>query len=238
MAAVRKAFRIETLLNSATGDAPVASVANDRSGDILREIAELKKLIQPQREISKDIIEDYRKQFTEAYKLKTELDQIQEAILSTKREIATLHVSGFKGEEMTRVTDELDAVVGGTQSATENILTAAENIDSAANSLSAALKGHNQQLASDIQEQVLTIFESCNFQDLTGQRIRKVVNVLKFIEDRVMRMMEIWGGMESFVSIEADDSLKRVGDAALLNGPALPDAHDVASQDDIDALFA
>jgi chemotaxis protein CheZ len=237
MAAARKAFRIETFLNAAAGEAP-AGPSSDRSGDILREIADLKKLIQPQREISKEIIEDYRKQFTEAYKLKNELDQIQEAIQSTKREIATLHVSGFKGEEMTRVTDELDAVVGGTQKATEDILEAAEHIDTLASSLVAALKGTNQQAASDINDRVLSIFESCNFQDLTGQRIRKVVNVLKFIENRVMRMMEIWGGMECFASIEADESLKRVGDAALLNGPALPDAVNVATQDDIDALFA
>ena len=65
----------------------------------------LKRLITPQRELSTDIIEDYRKQFAEAMKLKVELDGIHEAIERTKREIATLHVSGFKGAEMTRVTD-------------------------------------------------------------------------------------------------------------------------------------
>ena len=92
-------------------------------------------------------------------------------------------------------------------------------------------------MAADIQERVLQIYEACNFQDLTGQRITKVVNVLRFIEDRVNRMMEIWGGMEAFASIESDESLRRVGDAALLNGPALPNA-DQATQDDIDALFA
>jgi chemotaxis protein CheZ len=240
MAARRKAFRIETLLG-ATVDA-VETVRQpggpDRSDDILREIAELRRLISPQRDISQEIIEEYRKQFTEAYKLKVELDGIQEAILRTKREIATLHVSGFKGEEMTRVTDELDAVVGGTENATDRILAAAESIDDKAANLMARLKGDNAALAADIQDRVVQIFEACNFQDLTGQRIMKVVNVLKFIEDRVMRMMEIWGGLETFQTIEADESLRRVGDAALLNGPALPEAAGIASQDDIDALFA
>jgi chemotaxis protein CheZ len=237
MAAGRRAFRIEALLNG-SGSAPVIGTGPDRSDDILREIADLKKMIGPTRDISKDIIDEYRQQFTEAFKLKAELDGIQEAISRTKREIATLHVSGFKGAEMTRVTDELDAVVGGTENATEQILSAAEAIDEAANTLSARMKGTDAELVADIQDKILNIFEACNFQDLTGQRITKVVNVLGFIEDRVIRMMEIWGGLETFASIEADESLQRVGDAALLNGPALPEAAGVASQDDIDALFA
>jgi chemotaxis protein CheZ len=237
MAAGRRAFRIETIMANGAGR-PAEVFSGDRADDILREIQDLKRLVQPAKEVSANIIEDYRHQLHEASKLKAELDEIQEAIMRTKREIASLHVSGFKGEEMTRVTDELGAVVGGTEHATDAILSAAEAIDEAANTLSARLKGEDNALASDIQEKILTIFEACNFQDLTGQRINKVVNVLRFIEDRVMRMMEIWGGMSTFATIEADDSLKRVGDAALLNGPALPEANGVANQDDIDALFA
>ncbi|WP_237154603.1 protein phosphatase CheZ [Oryzibacter oryziterrae] len=239
MVLARKAYRIEAMLGVGTGTGgPVSAGAHDRSDDILREIHELKKLIKPQQDISKDIISDYHKQFTEAYRLKVEMEGIQEAINRTKQEIASLHVSGFKGEEMSRVTDELDAVVGGTEQATNQILTATESIDEFATNLHAHLKGENQAMAADIQEKVLQIFEACNFQDLTGQRISKVVNVLRFIEDRVNRMMEIWGGMEAFATIESDESLRRVGDAALLNGPALPEANGTASQDDIDALFA
>ncbi len=241
MAGRRKAFRIETLMGAGIAqphDLAPSAAGPDRSDDILREIGEIKKLMGPHRDISQEIIEEYRRQFIEAYKLKEEMDKIQEAILSTKREIASLHVSGFKGEDMTRVTDELDAVVGGTEQATERILATAEIIDEKAGNLAARLKGDNNGLATEIQERVVEIFEACNFQDLTGQRIRKVVNVLKFIEDRVDRMMEIWGGMDAFNTIEADESLRRAGDAALLNGPALPDADDIASQDDIDALFA
>jgi chemotaxis protein CheZ len=237
MVAARRAFRIESYINGGTA-ARTASGGIDRSDEILAEIAELKKLMAPTRDLSSHLVEDFRRQFSEAHKLKAELDSIQEAIVRTKREIATLHVSGFKGAEMTRVTDELDAVVGGTERATEQILSAAEAIDEAANTLAARTKGTDSELAADIQDKILQIFEACNFQDLTGQRITKVVNVLCFIEDRVMRMMEIWGGLEGFAAIEADESLHRVGDAALLNGPALPEAAGVATQDDIDALFA
>jgi chemotaxis protein CheZ len=234
MALARKAFRVEAMLGVGSASQSSGGVHSDA---IMSELAEIKKLVKPHQEISKDIIADYQKQFTEAYKLKSEMESIQEAIARTKQEIASLHVSGFKGEDMSRVTDELDAVVAGTEHATESILAAVERIDDDANNLVAHLKGDQQAMAADIQERVLAIYEACNFQDLTGQRITKVVNVLRFIEDRVDRMMEIWGGMDAFATIEADESLRRVGDAALLNGPALPNANK-ATQDDIDALFA
>ena len=40
-----------------------------------------------------------------------------------------MHVTGFEGPEMARVTNELDAIVGGTERATEQILGGAEEID-------------------------------------------------------------------------------------------------------------
>ncbi|MCX2723891.1 protein phosphatase CheZ [Roseibium salinum] len=214
----------------------------------MAEIAGLKSLLQkgeakqsaidPQA-VSEKFMAEFRKELSEAGKLKVELDAIYEAIAQTKKEIATLHhTTGAKGEEMTRVTNELDAVVIGTEGATETILSAAEFIDETANTLSARMKGQDAELAGDIQDKVVQIFEACNFQDLTGQRITKVVNTLRFVEDRIMQMMDIWGGIESFKDIEVDQRERKDGDAALLNGPALETDVDVATQDDIDALFA
>ena len=68
------------------------------------------------------MIDGYKAQIAEAAKLKGELDLIYDAINKTKQEIATVHVTGFEGPEMARVTNELDAIVGGTESATETIL--------------------------------------------------------------------------------------------------------------------
>ena len=167
------------------------------------------------------------------------LDSIYEAIAKTKHEIATLHsTTSADSRDMSRVTNELDAVVHGTEGATETILSSAEYIDETANTLSARLAGQDAELANDIQEKVLHIFEACNFQDLTGQRITKVINTLRFIEDRIIKMMDIWGGIESFQTIEPDTMPTREGDASLLNGPSLETDEGVASQDDIDALFA
>ena len=93
-------------------------------------------------------------------------------------------------------------------------------------------------MASDIQDQVVRIFEACNFQDLTGQRITKVVETLRFIESRVVRMMDIWGGLESFAGIEFEPSPPGQGDRRLLNGPGLDGEEGRATQAEIDALFA
>lgn len=190
-------------------------------------------------DVSSKFVEEFRKELSEAAKLKKELDSIYEAIAQTKQEIATLHqTTGSEGEDMTRVTNELDAVVMGTEGATESILSAAEFIDETSNTLSARLTGQDADLANDIQERVVQIFEACNFQDLTGQRITKVVGTLRFIEDRIIQMMDIWGGIESFKEIDVVGREVAVGDEALLNGPSLDTDMDVATQDDIDALFA
>lgn len=95
--------------------------------------------------------------------LKDETDFIHRAISRTKQELAALHVNGLGGERG-RVVRELDAVVGGTEQATAQILAAAEDIDDAANTLSAALRHEQEQaLAQDIRDQVISIFEACNF---------------------------------------------------------------------------
>jgi chemotaxis regulatin CheY-phosphate phosphatase CheZ len=63
---------------------------------------------------------------------------------------------------------------------------AAEDIDQAADNLAAALKdGIDRGLAQDIRDRVVQIFEACNFQDLTSQRVTKVMTALKEIEAEI-----------------------------------------------------
>lgn len=240
MRANRKPFRIEALV----GGAPIAdrAASNDfgpNHAEIMAELKSIRSMIAPAEEVSRQVVEAYKSELQEAMKLKHELDSMYAAISETKHEIATLHVTGFKGREMVRVTHELDAIVLGTQDATEGILSAAEAIDQIASQLAAKIKNTQDRGAiEDIQSKIITVFEHCNFQDLTGQRITKVVNTLKFVEDRINRMMDIWGGIESFKDVEVDVIAEKAGDAALLNGPKLEDDAGHASQDDIDALFA
>ena len=239
MQARRKLFRVESM-DRAAGRVNLHSYGHHVAHDeIMSELRSLRALVKPSEQVTQQMIESYKAQIAEAAKLKGELDLIQDAITRTKREIATVHVTGFEGPEMARVTNELDAIVGGTESATDAILSNAEEIDQLASTLAPRLKDEqNQQLVQDMQERVIKIFEACNFQDLTGQRITKVVGTLKFIETHIVRMMEIWGGLDAFKDIEAETIAQRQGDARLLNGPKIAGEAGHASQDDIDAMFA
>lgn len=216
--------------------APQDEDALDRHTEIMNMLGAIKEAIVPAKELSASLIEEHRKDMQEAMRLKVELDSIYEAIERTKREIATLRYAGAEGQEINRVTDELGAIVLGTETATNAILAAAERIDELSGNLAARLTGGDQEIAREISDQVISIFEACNFQDITGQRISKVVNAMKFVEERVHEMIEIWGGLESFKDIETLEQ-ERNGDDALLNGPALATDKGITSQDAIDALF-
>ncbi|MGB9367405.1 MAG: protein phosphatase CheZ [Xanthobacteraceae bacterium] len=237
MLARRKPFRVETMSGRAHGHANGPPQAHHH--EIMSELRALRALVKPGEQASAQMIDAYKAQMAEAAKLKSELDLIYGAINRTKQEIAAVHLTGFQGPEMARVTNELDAIVGGTESATEQILTNAEEIDQLAATLAPRLKNdQDAALIADVQDRVIKIFEACNFQDLTGQRITKVVSTLTFIETHIVRMMEIWGGLEAFKDIEAEKISKPEGEAGLLNGPKIEGDAGHASQDDIDALFA
>jgi chemotaxis protein CheZ len=211
--------------------------AGRRHHELLAEVKALRALLEP-KEDAQRVLETYQVQLAEMQKLKGELVIIHTAITRTKQEIATLHTGGFTGEQASRMTHELDAVVSGTEQATQTILGMVEEIDGIASSMIDGDKERDgKAVGREIQDRVVKVFEACNFQDITGQRISKVVNTWKFIENHVVQMMEIWGGIDAFKEFIPEEPPKPQGDDALLNGPKLQDDEGHASQDDIDALF-
>src|SRR5664279_127944 len=250
----RKRFRIEEAFGV---DMPISEAMDGDTGPMHREIMTELRAIRARMAGGHDaatvttgasvthevaeaqsLLETYRAQIEQCEKLKVELDLIYDAINRTKREIAVLHGNSFNGEEMAKVNGELGAVVGGTEEATQQILEAAESIDQAATALSKVTSPDQQKILSEeIQERVVSIFEACNFQDLTGQRINKVMTTMKFIENHITVMMDIWGGVDAIKSHAPAIVDTREGDDRLLNGPKLDDDIGHASQDDIDALF-
>ncbi len=86
-----------------------------------------------------------------------------------------------------------------------------------------------------LSEQTTQIYEACNFQDITGQRITKVVRALKHIEERIDALVEAFGPEIKGTASVASAGGQPLTEEDLLNGPQLPDkAHDQAA---IDALF-
>ena len=47
-----------------------------------------------------------------------------------------------------------------------------------------------------VNESCMKIFEACSFQDITGQRITKVVKSVTYVEDRVNDLIAVWGKEE------------------------------------------
>ena len=170
---------------------------------------------------------------------KSDLGSIYEAVQLTKQEIATLVLTSFINPETGRVSQELNAAVGGSESATHRILQASEEIEEAANTLAAAINNvQYQHLARDILDQVTSINEACNFQDLAGQRITKVIATLQFIENHIRNLMQIWGGFEQLAEVEPAAAAELNERDKLLNGPKLEGDHGCLSQREIDAMFA
>jgi chemotaxis protein CheZ len=165
--------------------------------------------------------------------LTDELTQIRDTIARNKRELATMIGDGNE-RRMARAADELRASVDGMDEATQKILKSAEVIDDSARALAAAQKNdYEGGLAQEIQDQVVAIYEACNFQDLAGQRISSVIGMMTMVEDQVAAMLDRCNGL----AVKDMPVIAKSGDRALLNGPKLDGDPGHASQSDIDAMF-
>jgi chemotaxis protein CheZ len=236
MAVQRKVFRIEesTRLRAEAGGEPAAG-APPRP-DLTAELKALRELIAPNAPAERAALERARAQIAEAEAYKAELESIYAAVKRTKAGAGVADVEAVCGERTSRAGRELEAIVEGTERATQAILQAAEEIEQAASTLSAALKStHDLGLAQDIQERVMQIFEACNFQDLAGQRVASVFAALKAIEDHVVKLLTIWQRVERFEPVAIAEQCN--ADCRYLNGPKLPGEPGHSTQAEIDALF-
>jgi len=153
------------------------------------------------------------------------IQDIASKISTVKIEIAAEHPDKISGDKLPDANLELDAIVKATEDATNTILDNAEKIQA----LAGEIEGEKGE---KIIEAVTAIFEASNFQDITGQRINKVVTTLIEIETSVNTLLEALGDK---ITIKAADKKEATGDEALMRGPQLE--NDAPSQDDIDKLF-
>src|SRR3954453_10235228 len=167
--------------------------------------------------------------------LRRELLEMAGSIEKARREVAALQPPDAGNDRIISATSELDAIVTSTERASFDILNSAERLMDLGSKLRRG--GADPDLCSEIESEVSNIFTACSFQDLTGQRTSKVINALRYIEQRVNAMIDIWGveGVKPNTDVP-DAFVDKRPDAHLLNGPSM-DGHGV-SQSDVDALFA
>ncbi len=155
-----------------------------------------------------------------------EFRYIADFIHKARDEIAELCPNEIREERIPGASLELDAVVKDTEEATDSIMTEAEmlmcvDVDDPA------------EYKAQVDAAMMRIIEACSFQDLTGQRVSKVVTTLRHIEERVSQFSKALGVKDA--EREESDVEKRNREL-LLNGPAM-DGPEVA-QNDIDAMFS
>lgn len=168
------------------------------------------------------------------HSLKAELMLIRDTIARNKRDLGGLIGDG-KERHMARAADELGAAVDGMETATQKILKSVEVIDDSAKALTASIKDdYKRGLAQDIQDNVVRIYESCNFQDIAGQRIGKVMATLNTIEEQVADILARCNGIPL---AKPQSRPAPPAERGLLNGPKLDGDAGHASQRDIDKMF-
>ncbi|MEI7610049.1 MAG: protein phosphatase CheZ, partial [Rhodospirillaceae bacterium] len=165
--------------------------------------------------------------------LRQELIEMAASIERARQEIAALQPADADNNKIISATSELDAIVISTERASFEILNAAEKLME----LSSRFRdgGADPELCSAMDDEVNSIFTACSFQDLTGQRTGKVVNALRYIEQRINAMIGIWGATEGGMPIP-DMVVDTREDAHLLNGPQHEGKG--VSQSDVDAMFS
>ncbi len=165
-----------------------------------------------------------------------ELEGLVHYIEQARQDIASLRPDEIQSDYIPKATDELDAIVSATEQATNDILDAAEQIETMAE--------EHPEMGDRLMEVTTRIYEASNFQDITGQRVNKVVNMLKHIEQKVGDLARTFG-------LELEEAAEPQGEAAeapatapdderpdadLLNGPQQEGT--AKNQAEIDALLA
>ncbi len=165
-------------------------------------------------------------------KIYAELEALNRYIQNAKSEITALRPDEVTDEFLPAAADELDAIVAATAEATNSIMDATEIMERVAEKL----EGEDQDALLDATTQ---IYEACGFQDITGQRISKVVKTLAEIEAKVDALVKAFGGEFASVKLPKkpdSEATKEVADEDLLHGPQQPG--EGISQDEIDRLLA
>ncbi len=159
-----------------------------------------------------------------------EVEELGRTIAAARAEIAALQVDDITASHIPSATDELDAIVAHTATATNSILEVCETLDNVAAKL-------HEDAAAMLQDATTRIYEACSFQDITGQRITKVVATLKTIDAKVAHIIAAFaqehGEMPPPPGVAAPSA---PGENPPAVGPQLPGS--AMDQTDIDRLLA
>lgn len=154
------------------------------------------------------------------------LEYLSSHIRDTRNEISSLSATQSDSHTLSSSTDELEEIVIETARAANVIMDAAETVEKLSSQAP-------PEIAAGLQEAATRIYEASTFQDITGQRIGKVVHALQAIEERISALVNACCDGDTATTPPA---AAPTGDDALLNGPQL--SGPANSQSEIDRLLA
>jgi chemotaxis protein CheZ len=167
--------------------------------------------------------------------LKKELLGLFKYLKRVRLEIAAINQPADETMHFDNMSDQLDAIVKATEEATDTIMGCMEKNNDIVMELKKSITDPEQVKHLDqISTHSADVFEACSFQDITGQRITKVVKSVTYVEDRVNALISVWG-KDEIERIEVKPETEMTDDDKLLQGPAL-DGEGI-TQDEIDKLF-
>jgi len=153
------------------------------------------------------------------------IEAASDKMAALRRDLAAL-VADDDGRRLTRAAAELGAAIESMEKATQVVLAAAESIDDGVRTRACRPAGLACALAPEMQQRIAQIYEACNFQDLAGQRIGKVIALLADLEEQLAHVVADGGR----IAAPAPQS-------ALINGPRLDGAVGHVDQTGVDLLF-
>ena len=159
-----------------------------------------------------------------------ELAELLKYIEQAKADLTQIQPKHLSETKIPEASDQLDQVVAATEEAATKIMDSAEEISELAMTL-------DGEVAEKLETISTHIFEASSFQDITGQRVTKVVNTLKYLEEKLSALANAIGDTDSHIkNEEAIKSDMEIDEDDLLHGPQCQITGN--DQDDIDALLA
>jgi chemotaxis protein CheZ len=158
-----------------------------------------------------------------------ELREILLAIESLRTELSRVDANDIFAKRIPEMGRELGAIVKATEVATDTIMNVAEQVLSAD-------KSDPEKYHAEVEQHMMAIFEACSFQDLTGQRVTKIIHTMEVIEDRIEVLCKmIENNNIAPISTGEPSAQEKRNREKLVSGPA--HEGEGVSQSDIDAMF-
>jgi chemotaxis protein CheZ len=221
----------------------IALLEQTQHGDLIP-ATEVWKLLDSVKEMFGEKVDGVHGHSSDLYR---ELGELAKFINSAKKELQEVRASNIADEHLPNANNHLDAIAQMTEQATGRIMDECDQITNFHNDAKERLLAADPAIDPNIligvddalnqaQTSVTHIYEACNFQDITVQRIQKVIKALQEIERQVLRMVVVFGLLENQSKLDEATKQELTEDAVLLQGPQL--AGQGLEQDDIDAILA